>query len=83
MGRRYLANMKTENIVALGNVRRIAGQIAPSGLRDWVNMPVPSTLDWGLFIGPAKKRPYNPADTPWIWQTSGSITRSKTSMVKR
>lgn len=30
--------------------------------------PVPSTLDWDLFIGPAKKRPYNPAYTPWNWR---------------
>lgn len=29
---------------------------------------VPSTLDWDLFIGPAKKRPYNPAYTPWNWR---------------
>ncbi len=29
------------------------------------SMPVPSTLDWDAFIGPAKFRPYNSAYTPW------------------
>ena len=26
------------------------------------------TLDWDLFIGPAVKRPYDPAYTPWNWR---------------
>lgn len=29
---------------------------------------VPDTLDWDLFIGPAKKRAYNPEYHPWIWR---------------
>jgi len=29
---------------------------------------VPNTLDWELFIGPAKMRPYNPEYHPWIWR---------------
>ena len=29
---------------------------------------VPDTLDWELFIGPAKMRPYNPEYHPWIWR---------------
>ncbi|MBN1986147.1 MAG: Gfo/Idh/MocA family oxidoreductase [Prolixibacteraceae bacterium] len=29
---------------------------------------VPKTLDWDLFIGPAKMRPYNPEYHPWIWR---------------
>ena len=29
---------------------------------------IPSTLDWDLFIGPAEKRPYDPAYTPWNWR---------------
>ena len=29
---------------------------------------VPDTLDWDLFIGPAKMRPYNPEYHPWIWR---------------
>ncbi len=29
---------------------------------------IPSTLDWELFIGPAKMRDYDPAYTPWNWR---------------
>jgi predicted dehydrogenase len=29
---------------------------------------VPKNLDWDLFIGPAKKRAYNPEYHPWIWR---------------
>ena len=28
----------------------------------------PSTLNWDLFLGPAKYRPYNPIYTPWNWR---------------
>jgi len=28
-------------------------------------VPVPSTMNWDAFIGPAKYRDYNPAYTPW------------------
>lgn len=31
-------------------------------------MPVPDTLDWDLFIGPARMRPYNKAYHPWNWR---------------
>jgi hypothetical protein len=30
--------------------------------------PVPSTLDWDLFTGPAKVIPYNPIYHPWNWR---------------
>lgn len=30
--------------------------------------PVPDTLDWDLFLGPAAKRPYHPIYTPWNWR---------------
>ena len=30
--------------------------------------PVPSTLDWNLWLGPAPERPYNPAYCPHIWR---------------
>jgi len=30
--------------------------------------PIPPTLDWDLFIGPAPMRPYNPAYTPFKWR---------------
>jgi hypothetical protein len=29
---------------------------------------VPDTLDWDLFVGPAKMRPYNSLYTPWNWR---------------
>lgn len=29
---------------------------------------IPSTLDWDLFIGPAKMRPYNSIYHPWSWR---------------
>jgi len=29
---------------------------------------VPDTLDWDLFIGPAKMRDYHPEYHPWIWR---------------
>ena len=29
---------------------------------------IPDTLDWDLFIGPAKMRDYNPEYHPWIWR---------------
>jgi hypothetical protein len=43
--------------------------IWPQGLNrpdrgDWV----PETLDWDLFVGPAKMRPYNQIYTPWNWR---------------
>ena len=31
-------------------------------------MWVPETLNWDLFIGPAKMRPYHEAYTPWNWR---------------
>jgi predicted dehydrogenase len=30
--------------------------------------PVPATLDWDLWLGPAKQRPYNPAYLPFVWR---------------
>ena len=30
--------------------------------------PVPDTLDWDLFLGPAPKRPYHPIYTPFNWR---------------
>ncbi|MBI1387178.1 MAG: gfo/Idh/MocA family oxidoreductase [bacterium] len=31
-------------------------------------MPVPDGLDWDLWLGPAKKRPYNIDYTPYTWR---------------
>ncbi|MDD2245128.1 MAG: Gfo/Idh/MocA family oxidoreductase, partial [Dysgonamonadaceae bacterium] len=42
--------------------------IWPQGLAEPKGgVAVPGTLDWDLFIGPAAKRPYDPAYTPWNW----------------
>ncbi|MDQ1255435.1 MAG: hypothetical protein QG656_25, partial [Candidatus Hydrogenedentes bacterium] len=30
--------------------------------------PVPATLDWDLWLGPAPERPYNPAYVPFKWR---------------
>mgnify|MGYP000893347734 FL=1 len=43
--------------------------IWPQGLeRPTEKMKVPSTLNWDLFIGPAKFRPYHEIYTPWNWR---------------
>jgi predicted dehydrogenase len=43
--------------------------IWPQGLERPVDTPpVPETLSWDLFIGPAPYRPYNPIYTPWNWR---------------
>ena len=31
-------------------------------------MPVPKTLNWDLFLGPAPVRPFNAIYTPWNWR---------------
>jgi predicted dehydrogenase len=43
--------------------------IWPQGLeRPKEKMKVPATLNWDLFIGPAKFRPYHEVYTPWNWR---------------
>ncbi len=43
--------------------------IWPQGLnRPEPGMLVPETLDWDLFIGTAKMRPYHEIYTPWNWR---------------
>ncbi len=43
--------------------------IWPQGLeRPEKEQRVPRTLDWDLFIGPAKMRPYNEIYHPWNWR---------------
>lgn len=57
----------------IGEVRKVEAftdrPIWPQGLpTPTVVDPVPNTLNWDLFIGPAKMRPYNSAYTPWNWR---------------
>ena len=43
--------------------------IWPQGLAEPKGgVPIPSHLDWDLFIGPAAKRSYDSAYTPWNWR---------------
>ena len=54
----------------IGEVRKVEAftdrPIWPQGLeRPKEEQPVPSTLNWDAFIGPAPMRPYNEIYTPW------------------
>ncbi len=41
----------------------------PQGLdRPTDTPPVPATLAWDLWLGPAPERPYNPAYLPFVWR---------------
>jgi hypothetical protein len=42
--------------------------IWPQGLNVPKGEWVPETLNWDLFIGPTKMRPYNSLYTPWNWR---------------
>ncbi|MCE5187143.1 MAG: Gfo/Idh/MocA family oxidoreductase [Planctomycetaceae bacterium] len=58
---------------AIGDVREVHAwtnrPIWPQGLpRPTESMPVPETLDWDLWIGPAPMRPYNRVYHPWDWR---------------
>ena len=58
---------------AIGEVTEVHGwtdrPIWPQGLQQpKESMKVPSTLDWNLFVGPAKMRPYHSVYTPWNWR---------------
>ena len=64
---------------ALGEVREVhAWSDRPVGGDPWSDFPmmkrptetppVPDTLDWDLWLGPAKKRPYHPIYCPLTWR---------------
>jgi len=60
---------------AIGPVREVhAWTDRPGGLwaqgvdRPKETPPVPPTLDWDLWLGPAPQRPYNPAYVPFKWR---------------
>jgi predicted dehydrogenase len=49
--------------------RGLSGTYWPQGIaRPSETPPVPSGLDWDLFIGPAPMRPFNPAYHPFRWR---------------
>ncbi len=58
---------------AIGPVREVHAwcnrYISPRGIGRPSDMPpVPATLDWDLWLGPAKERPYHPCYTPFSWR---------------
>ncbi len=58
---------------AIGNVREVHcwtdRPVWPQGIdRPKDTPPVPETLDWDQWIGPAPYRPYNPAYHPFNWR---------------
>jgi predicted dehydrogenase len=58
---------------AIGEIREVHAwtnrPVWPQGLaRPADGMPVPGSLDWDLWIGPAPMRPYHRAYHPWDWR---------------
>ena len=58
---------------AIGPVREIHSwcnrPISPRGIdRPKETPPVPKTLDWDLWLGPAPRRPYHPCYLPFTWR---------------
>jgi predicted dehydrogenase len=59
----------------IGDVREVhvwsdrAGTMWKQGIgRPTDKPPVPATLDWDRWLGPAPERPYNPAYVPHVWR---------------
>ena len=57
----------------IGEIREVHAwtdrPIWPQGIpRPSKVMPVPKTMNWDLFIGPAPMRPFNDVYTPWNWR---------------
>merc|ERR1712034_74473 len=70
---RRIAEMITDG--AIGTVREVHAwsnrnpDISPRGIpRPTERPPVPSTLDWDLWVGPAPMRPYHPGYAPFSWR---------------
>lgn len=56
---------------AIGNVRKVdlwSGKNWGGGTRPTDTPPVPETLDWDLWLGPAPYRPYHPTYLPAEWR---------------
>jgi predicted dehydrogenase len=57
----------------LGTIREAHAWTDRPGWRQGMAKPltksaIPETLDWGLFLGPAKKRAYSPEYHPGVWR---------------
>ena len=55
----------------IGNVRKVdlwSGKNWGGGTRPTDTPPVPDTLDWDLWLGPAPYRPYHPTYLPGQWR---------------
>ena len=75
---RQLSELVTDN--AIGNVHEahiwtdrpsqgLFGEYWPQGVtRPKDTPPVPDTLDWDIWLGPAPERPYNPIYAPFRWR---------------
>lgn len=46
-----------------------AGWSSPLGVRPTETPPIPESLDWDLWLGPAPQRPYHPAYHPMTWRS--------------
>ena len=59
----------------IGDIREVhvwsdrAGRLWKQGIKPPTETPaVPATLDWNLWLGPARERPYHPAYAPHNWR---------------
>jgi predicted dehydrogenase len=59
----------------IGDVREVhawsdrAGKLWKQGIgRPTDTPPIPATLDWNLWLGPIRERPYHPAYAPFSWR---------------
>lgn len=79
MGNQGLASERVRRVCefisdgAIGSVREVHDwtdrPIWPQGIgRPQGRPPVPDTLDWDLWLGPAPQRPYHPAYLPFKWR---------------
>src|SRR4030042_5334800 len=61
----------------IGDVKKVEAFTDRPRWPQGLNVPkgewVPETLNWDLFIGPAKMRPYNSLYTPWNWRGWGDF----------
>src|SRR5207247_8400884 len=78
MGNQGHSNAQSRRLVeliqggVLGKVKEVHvwtdRPIWPQGIDRPEEKPVPKTLDWDLWLGPAPERPYSPAYVPFKWR---------------